>query len=139
MMSRFDGHSRSAMGFAWLATPGNSRALQIEAGRAYVRLQLAATQLDLGVHPMSQALQEFAEMAPHLGRVHRLLVGKPAPKTTGDETVQMFCRLGYAPQPVSATPRRPLARFLLAFDSSSTQRANCSTASFSAGATRLQR
>ena len=114
MMSRFDGHSRSAMGFAWLATPGNSRAQQLEAGRAYVRLQLAATQLGLGMHPMSQALQEFAEMAPHLERAHRLLIGQPAPRAVGDETVQMFCRLGYPPAAVGATPRRPLAAFLQA-------------------------
>lgn len=114
MMGRFDGHSHSAMGFVWLATPGNSRALQVEAGRAYVRLQLAATQLGLGMHPMSQALQEFAEMAPHYEQAHRLLIGQGAPRGPGDETVQMFCRLGYPPGAVAATPRRPLAVFLQA-------------------------
>jgi len=108
MMSRFEGHSRTAMGFVWLATPGNSRSHQIEAGRAFVRLQLKATELGLGVHPMSQALQEFAEMAPHYQRVHQLLLGRDAPRGPGDDTLQMFCRLGYAAQAVAATPRRPL-------------------------------
>jgi hypothetical protein len=111
-MGRFEGHSRSAMGFVWISTAGNTRSQQIEAGRAYVRLQLKATELGLGVHPMSQALQEFAEMKPHYEKVHQLILGKAAPRTAVDSTVQMFCRLGYTASPVPATPRRPLARFL---------------------------
>ena len=112
-MGRFEGHSRTAMGFVWI-TGGNTRADQIEAGRAYVRLQLQATALGLGVHPMSQALQEFAEMAPHYERVHQLVLGRPAPRAPGDATVQMFCRIGYAQGEVPATPRRPLAQFVRA-------------------------
>ena len=111
MMSRFQGHSRTAMGFVWL-TGGNSRADQVNAGRAYVRLQLKATEVGVGVHPMSQALQEFPEMAPHYARAHQLMLNKPAPKTAADETVQMFCRLGYTAAPAPATPRRPLAAFV---------------------------
>ncbi|MGH6625636.1 MAG: Acg family FMN-binding oxidoreductase [Burkholderiaceae bacterium] len=112
MLSRFEGHSRTAMGFVWLATQGNSRSHQIEAGRAFVRLQLRATALGLGVHPMSQALQEFAEMAPHYQRAHQLLIGRDAPRGPGDDTLQMFCRLGYPAQAVAATPRRPLPQFV---------------------------
>ncbi|RZJ13497.1 MAG: twin-arginine translocation pathway signal protein [Acidovorax sp.] len=112
-MGRFEGHSRTAMGFVWI-TGGNTRADQIEAGRAYVRLQLQATALGLGVHPMSQALQEFTEMAPHYERVHQLVLGRPAPRAPGDATVQMFCRIGYAQGEVPATPRRPLAQFVRA-------------------------
>lgn len=111
MMARFQGHSRTAMGFVWLAG-GNTRVDQINAGRAYVRLQLKATELGVGVHPMSQALQEFAEMAPHYARAHQLMLNKPAPKTAADETVQMFCRLGYTAAPAPATPRRPLGVFV---------------------------
>lgn len=111
MMSRFQGHSRTAMGFVWLAG-GNSRVHQVNAGRAYVRLQLKATELGVGMHPMSQALQEFAEMAPHYARAHQLMLNKPAPKTAADETVQMFCRLGYTAVPTPATPRRPLGVFV---------------------------
>jgi hypothetical protein len=100
------------MGFIWLTSPGNSRSQQIEAGRAYVRLQLKATELGVGVHPMSQALQEFAEMKPHYEKVHQLILGKGAPNTAADTTVQMFCRLGYSASPSLATPRRALERFV---------------------------
>ncbi len=109
---RFEGHSRTAMGFIWLTSAGNSRSRQIEAGRAYVRLQLKATELGVGVHPMSQALQEFAEMTPYYDKVHQLVVGTNAPRNAGDITVQMFCRLGYTASPVPRAPRRALARFM---------------------------
>ncbi len=110
--SRFEGHSRTAMGFVWLTSSGNTRSQQIEAGRAYVRLQLKATELGVGLHPMSQALQEFAEMKPHYEKVHQLILGRSAPRSTGDATVQMFCRIGYTASPAPATPRRPLERFV---------------------------
>ncbi len=107
-MARFEGHSRSAMGFFWLSTPtaqhaasGSLRSAEVNAGRAYMRRQLKATDIGLQVHPMSQAPQEFAQMKPHYDRLHQLLVGKPAVA----ETVQIFCRVGYcAEQP--HTPRR---------------------------------
>ena len=111
-MGRFEGHSRSAMGFVWLTSTGSSRSQQIEAGRIYLRLQLKATELGLGMHPMSQALQEFTEMKPYYEKVHQIVLGKPAPLTLGDATVQMFCRLGYSVNPAPSTPRRPLEKFL---------------------------
>ena len=46
----------TAMGHLWQVTAGNSRADQIEAGRDWMRLNLAATALGLGVQPLSQAL-----------------------------------------------------------------------------------
>jgi nitroreductase len=108
MMARFEGHSRTAMGFVWLSTPtaehaarGTTRSAEVQAGRAYMRLQLKATELGLQVHPMSQAPQEFDEMKPHYERMHALLIGKPAPI----ETVQMFCRVGYCAEQ-QHTPRR---------------------------------
>lgn len=113
MMAQTEGQGRTAMGFVWLSGK-NRRADQIEAGRAYVRLQLKATELGLGVHPMSQSLQEFPEMAPHYARAHQLTIQRPAPTSPDDETLQMFCRLGYTATPVPATPRRPLAAFVQA-------------------------
>ena len=110
-MGRFEGHSRTAMGFVWITGP-NTRTDQIHTGRLYVRQQLQATALGVGMHPMSQAVQEFAEMAPHYERVHQLVLGKPAPRTPQDATVQMFCRIGYVQGVVPATPRRPLAAFV---------------------------
>jgi nitroreductase len=115
-MQRFEEHSNSAMGFVWLNTDqaaaraaGRVRASQVEAGRAYVRLQLKATEMGLQVHPMSQANQEFDEMKPWYDKLHQTLNGKPAT----EQVVQMFCRVGYcADQP--HTPRRELASMIRA-------------------------
>ena len=116
MMSRFEGHSNTAMGFVWLSTPtaqnlaaGASRSAEVNAGRAYMRLQLKATELGLQIHPMSQAPQEFAEMKPFYDKLHQMLVGKPALQ----ETVQMFCRIGYCATQ-QHTPRRALGGFVKA-------------------------
>lgn len=114
VMARFSGHSRTAMGFVWLSTPtarhaaaGTTRHAEVQAGRAYLRLQLRATALGLQMHPMSQAPQEFPEMKPWYDRLHQQLLGQPAEQ----ETVQMFCRIGYCAGQ-QHTPRRPLDAFL---------------------------
>ncbi|MEM9497073.1 MAG: twin-arginine translocation pathway signal protein [Pseudomonadota bacterium] len=91
---------RTAMGHVWLCTRGNSRSDQIAAGRDWMRLHLAATRAGLGVQPLSQALQEYPEMAELYSRVHDRLA-KPG------ETVQMWARVGYAPE-VPASPRWPI-------------------------------
>ena len=116
MMSRFEGHSRTAMGFVWLSTPtarhaasASLRSAEVAAGRAYMRLQLKATELGLQMHPMSQAPQEFAEMKTHYDELHRLLLGKPSDQ----ETVQMFCRIGHC-APTQHQPRRGVDSILRA-------------------------
>ena len=86
--------------YAVLTTPGNSRADQIATGRRWLRLNLSTTALGLALHPVSQALQEFPEMAQHYKDVYRLLA-KPG------DTVQMLGRLGYGPK-VERSPRWPL-------------------------------
>ncbi len=110
-LGRFEGHSRTAMGFVWITGP-NTRSDQVHTGRLYVRQQLQATALGVGMHPMSQAVQEFAEMAPHFETVHQLVLGRSAPRSAADPTVQMFSRIGYIDGQAPATPRRPLARFV---------------------------
>ncbi len=110
-IERFEGTSQTAMGFVWI-TGKNTRADQVEAGRAYVRLQLQATALGISMHPLSQALQEFAEMKPHYEQVHKLVLGQSAPRSSADATVQMLCRIGYTPTPAPATPRRALDKFI---------------------------
>lgn len=92
--------ARTGMAYVWLTTPGNSRAVQIRAGHDWVRVNLAATALGVGVQPMSQALQEFPEMSEIYDEVHERL----AP---GGGTVQMLGRLGYGPD-VPVSPRWPL-------------------------------
>ena len=111
-MQVFEDFSNTAMGFVWLSTARNGRADQIAAGRAYVRQQMRATELGVGMHPMSQALQEYPEMAPHYATVHRLLQDAAAPRDAGDSTVQMMCRVGYPTAPIPATPRRALRDFI---------------------------
>ncbi|MFO1069223.1 MAG: hypothetical protein U1E14_11935 [Geminicoccaceae bacterium] len=90
----------TAMAFLWLATPGNSRAQQIAAGRDHVRLNLAATGLGIAMHPFSQALQEFPAMRPHREAMREALGIAPG------DTLQMLVRLGYGPA-VAASPRWP--------------------------------
>jgi hypothetical protein len=111
-LARYEGYSKSAMGFVWI-TGSNTRADQIEAGRAYVRLQLQATEQGIGMHPLSQALQEFPEMKPYYEQVHQLVLNQGAPRSPQDATVQMLCRIGYTPSPATATPRRALEKFIV--------------------------
>jgi hypothetical protein len=95
-----------APAFVWITTPDNSRATQIAAGRAYARLNLAATARGLAMHPWSQALQEYPEMAALHAQAERLM---NAPENaSGDARVQMLARVGYAKKAVPPAPRRGL-------------------------------
>jgi hypothetical protein len=86
--------------FYWLISEGNDRITQVNAGRAWVRAQLAATAAGLAMQPISQALQEYPEVQAPYRAIHDLL-GAPAPT----HTVQMWARLGHAPA-VQPAPRR---------------------------------
>ncbi len=86
--------------YAALTTATNTPADHIEAGRKWLRLNLATTAMGLALHPVSQALQEYAEMAPFYKQAHEMLA--PA-----GHTVQMLGRLGYGPQ-IPPTPRWPV-------------------------------
>lgn len=97
----------SARAFGWLSTPDNARPTQVAAGRAFVRLQLAATRLGVGLQPHSQTLQEYPEMAELQAAMKRETGTPPG------ETLQMFFRLGYAGDP-GPSPRRPLESFVRA-------------------------
>lgn len=89
--------------FFYMVTHGNDRPTQVNAGRAYVRAQLAATAQGLSMHPLQQALQEYPEQAGPYTDIHALL---QAPRPS--HTVQMWARLGHAPA-VGPAPRRGLA------------------------------
>jgi hypothetical protein len=92
----------STPGFLWMVSRGNDRATQVNAGRAYARVQLAATAQGLAMQPLQQALQEYPEQARAYAEIHRLLdASQPA------QTVQMWARVGYA-EPVGPAPRRGL-------------------------------
>lgn len=98
----------STPGFLWLVSTGNDRATQVRAGRAYARVQLAATAHGVAMQPLSQALQEYPEQAGPYAEIHRLL-GAPQPA----HTVQMWARVGHAPE-VPPAPRRGLAAHVVA-------------------------
>ena len=86
--------------YAVLTTSSNRRLDQLETGRRLMRLYLKTTEMGIGLHPVSQALQEYPEMTDEYQLAHQLLA-------TDGETVQMLMRLGFGPEPV-ATPRWPL-------------------------------
>ena len=89
----------TAMGYSWIVTPGNTRSDQLETGRVYVRTNLQAARAGLSMHPVSQALQEFPEMAKARDDVRGRL------SVAAGDTLQMLARLGYA------APAMPSARW----------------------------
>jgi hypothetical protein len=91
--------ARSAPAFLIQASARNDRRVQVLAGRAFARMQLTATAVGLATHPMSQALEEYAEMSPLFARLKQMLEIPPS------HTIQMFVRVGYADLTFPA-PRR---------------------------------
>ncbi len=102
VMARF-ALQETGSGYFWIASRGNSRRSQLQAGRAYVRAHLHATASGIDMHPLSQALQEFKEVRPQYEALHGLL-GFDAAQTT----LQMLARIGYAKVAAGPTPRRAL-------------------------------
>jgi len=98
----------STPGFLWMVSEGNGRVTQVNAGRAYARVQLAATAQGVAMQPLQQALQEYPEQAKPYADIRRLL---DAPQPA--QTVQMWARVGHA-APVQPAPRRGLAAHLVA-------------------------
>ncbi|MFN3835990.1 MAG: Acg family FMN-binding oxidoreductase [Glycocaulis sp.] len=94
----------SAPAFAWIANDGASREGELSAGRGYLRLALEAEAQGLAIHPWSQALQEYPEMAELYEQVHALI--------GNGQRLQMLVRAGYATSVLPA-PRRGLAAHLI--------------------------
>jgi len=101
-IEKFNKNLESTPGFLWMITEGNSRTVQVNAGRAYVRVQLSGTAHGVSMQPLQQALQEYPEQQGPYGEIHNLL-NAPFPRYT----VQMWARLGYGPQ-IGPAPRRGL-------------------------------
>jgi hypothetical protein len=93
--------------FLWLTSTGDTPSARLNAGRAYARLALAATDMGLAMHPWSQALQEYEEMADLRAEMREFL-GPPE-----GETVQMLVRVGYAEQ-TAPSARRDVRDFIRA-------------------------
>jgi len=99
-IKEFNANLDSTPGFLWMVTDGNDRATQVNAGRAYVRVQLAATAAGIALQPLQQALQEYPEQAKPHTDIRALLKASQL-----NRTVQMWARAGFAP-PVGPAPRR---------------------------------
>ncbi len=94
------GNTETAMGHLWMLTDANTRRDQVAAGADWLRVNLACTAEGLGFHPLSQALQEYSEMAGIYGETHQRLAAEGG-------TVQMLARIGYGPN-VAVSPRWPI-------------------------------
>lgn len=102
----------STPSFLVLSSIDNSRWAQIQAGVSYVKAQLLATQYGLSMHPVSQGIQEYAEMTDVYTNLHNILNTRAG--TTGN-TVQMLTRIGYIADPAErtgASPRRGLSEHI---------------------------
>lgn len=96
----------SAAAFGWLVSKNNTRLDQIVAGRIYNRINLMASAQGVAIHPMSQVLQEYAEVSS-LQQQFKQYIG-----VQETQTVQMFFRLGIA-EPVQHTARRRVVDLLV--------------------------
>jgi hypothetical protein len=90
--------------FMWLTTANDAPFTRLEAGMAYARLNLAASAAGIAMHPWSQALQEYEEMADLYAEARRVL-------EADDSVVQMLVRVGYA-DPVAPSARRGVEAIL---------------------------
>jgi len=97
MFERYTPMLASTNAYLWLAATGGGRAAHLAAGRDWLRANLAATAAGLSLHPISQALQEYPEMAGPLRDLHAM-IARPG------EQLHMLGRIGYAAA-VPPTPR----------------------------------
>ena len=67
-----------------------------------MRIALSINRLGLSMQPMSQALQEYAAMATHYRKIHKMLSLREG------ERIQMLARLGYT-KDVQPSPRWALS------------------------------
>ncbi len=91
--------------FVWIATPGDGPVERLAAGRAWLRIQLAAARDGWAFHPISQVLQEFAPMEPLREALHAMLAPDSA-------RVHGLFRIGRAPSP-HPSPRWPVETRLI--------------------------
>ncbi len=85
-----------------LSTPDDSRASQVRAGQAYLRLALMCESRDIRTQPVSGPL-ELAETRAELAMAFAI----------GNRRPQQFFRLGYAPAEKVRSTRRPLAEVMV--------------------------
>ena len=102
LIADFDAITASTPAYLWIVTEGGGQVRQIDAGRAYARVNLAGVSAGLVMQPNEQALQEYAAVADQYQAIHQLLEA-PAPRYT----VQMLGKVGYLPSNVAAASPAP--------------------------------
>lgn len=105
-LDMYDPIIHSAQGFVWITADANTRQTQLDAGAAWVRMNLAAQKIGLCVHPLSQILQEFPEMAEPYQSIRSEL------GVSGEGVIHMLGRVGYTKFP-KPSPRWPLQSKLI--------------------------
>jgi hypothetical protein len=96
----------SSRGLIYIKTRTNTQRDWVQAGRNYARLHLAVTKLDLAMHPLSQVLQEYAEMVELQQRFNSMMgVSEPA-------KIQMIARVGRSSSE-HRSPRRPVKSMIV--------------------------
>jgi hypothetical protein len=96
----FGRNLKSTPSFFWMVTEGNEHSTQVNAGRAYARVNWRQPRWGLSMQPLSQALQEYPEQEKPYREIHAL-----TDASGPGQTVQMWARVGYAPT-VPPAPRR---------------------------------
>jgi hypothetical protein len=102
MVDRYRAMLPATAAYVWSTSTTDTPRAAFEAGRQWLRLNLAATAQGLALQPVSQALQEYAAMDIHRAALAKLL-NVPAPGR-----VQMLGRIGFLPEgarPPAPTPR----------------------------------
>lgn len=80
-IENFNKNLEATPGFLWMITEGNNRKTRVNAGRAYVRVQLSATAHGISMQPLQQALQEYSEQQAAYKEIHDFPAA-PAPRYT---------------------------------------------------------
>jgi nitroreductase len=101
-LASFGRAARATPALFMITTTGNDVPDWISAGRGYLRAQLEACRLGLSCHPLSQSLQEYAQMAPLRAQLEEL-TGVTAPAK-----LQLLVRVGHS-RPPALSPRRDLS------------------------------
>ncbi|BDG74136.1 hypothetical protein [Roseomonas fluvialis] len=103
MFNRYRPMLAATTAHVWL-NGAATRTAALAAGAEWLRLNLAATGLGLALHPVSQALQEYPEMAGPFAEAQALMPGPAGSR------VHMMGRIGHLPDGARAprpTPRWP--------------------------------
>jgi nitroreductase len=84
--------------YALITSKGNSRTEQVESGILYSRFLLTATDMGYAMQPLSQATEEYPEMAGLYKEIHEEYAEE-------GETIQMLIRVGVPEKEVPPTMR----------------------------------